>query len=124
MEHGTSLSHTSTRWCAKSNIGLGWQRRFSRSCGRCTIGYASASDRTNYHETTGRQRVEDDPASASAYISPYDNPLLWTGHSTVIDEMEEQLQAAADGAGAGAMSTTAAPASVILSMYIPGTYSR
>jgi threonine dehydratase len=78
----------------------------------------------NAADVLARQRVEDGPASASAHISPYDNPLLWTGHSTVIDEMEEQLQAAADGAGAGAMSTTAAPASLILSMYIPCTYSR
>jgi L-serine/L-threonine ammonia-lyase len=71
----------------------------------------------NAVDVLARQRVEDDTASASAaaYISPYDNPLLWTGHSTVIDEMEEQLQAA-DGAGAGAMSTTAARAAVILSL--------
>ncbi|GAX11437.1 L-serine dehydratase [Fistulifera solaris] len=27
----------------------------------------------------------------TAYISPYDNPLLWTGHSTLVDEICEQL---------------------------------
>lgn len=30
----------------------------------------------------------------AAYISPYDNPLLWTGHSTVVDEIREQLNGA------------------------------
>jgi L-serine/L-threonine ammonia-lyase len=62
----------------------------------------------NAADVVARQRVEDDPDGASAYISPYDNPLLWTGHSTVIDEIEEQLQAA----GAATLS----PAAVILSV--------
>jgi L-serine/L-threonine ammonia-lyase len=31
------------------------------------------------------------PESLAHYISPYDNPLLWTGHSTVIDEIVEDL---------------------------------
>ena len=27
----------------------------------------------------------------SAYISPYDDPLLWTGHSSVVEELQQQL---------------------------------
>ena len=27
----------------------------------------------------------------AAYVSPYDNPLLWTGHSTLVEELKEQL---------------------------------
>ena len=27
----------------------------------------------------------------AVYVSPYDNPLLWTGHSTVVDEIITQL---------------------------------
>lgn len=27
----------------------------------------------------------------AAYVSPYDNPLLWTGHSTLVDEISKQL---------------------------------
>jgi L-serine/L-threonine ammonia-lyase len=30
-------------------------------------------------------------SDTAAYISPYDHPLLWTGHSTLVDELAEQL---------------------------------
>jgi L-serine/L-threonine ammonia-lyase len=50
-------------------------------------------DNWNAADVLARQRVQDDPGTA-AYISPYDNPLLWTGHSSVIDEIDEQLQLA------------------------------
>jgi L-serine/L-threonine ammonia-lyase len=43
----------------------------------------------NAADRLARQRVEEDPTSA--YISPYDNPLLWTGHSSMIDEIVEEL---------------------------------
>jgi L-serine/L-threonine ammonia-lyase len=36
-----------------------------------------------------RERVDADPTAK--YVSPYDNPLLWTGHSTVVDEIVEDL---------------------------------
>jgi L-serine/L-threonine ammonia-lyase len=45
----------------------------------------------NAADVLARSRVQDDPDAASAYISPYDNPLLWTGHSTLVDEIVEQL---------------------------------
>lgn len=32
-----------------------------------------------------------EPTTATTTISPYDNPLLWTGHSTVVDEIITQL---------------------------------
>ena len=28
----------------------------------------------------------------AGYVSPYDNPLLWTGHSTVVDEIVDDLK--------------------------------
>ena len=43
----------------------------------------------NEADSLARQRVEDD--TEAEYVSPYDHPLLWTGHSTVVDEIVEQL---------------------------------
>ena len=43
----------------------------------------------NDADQLARQLVENDPSAS--YISPYDNPLLWTGHSTLIDELVEDL---------------------------------
>jgi len=34
---------------------------------------------------------EDGGGGGTVYVSPFDNPLLWTGHSTVIDEIITQL---------------------------------
>ena len=45
----------------------------------------------NAADQLARQKVEED--TAASYISPYDNPLLWTGHSTLIDEITEDLKA-------------------------------
>jgi L-serine/L-threonine ammonia-lyase len=67
----------------------------------------------NAADVLARQRVADDLEGASAYISPYDNPLLWTGHSTVIDEIEEQLQ---DLSPSSSPSSSLSPAAVILSV--------
>lgn len=44
----------------------------------------------NQADQVARQFVEAD--AEAAYISPYDHPLLWRGHSTVIDEIVTQLQ--------------------------------
>mmetsp|Transcript_14208 Transcript_14208/g.28660 ORF Transcript_14208/g.28660 Transcript_14208/m.28660 type:complete len:406 (+) Transcript_14208:57-1274(+) len=54
----------------------------------------------NEADTLARRRVEED--MEAEYVSPYDHPLLWTGHSTVVDEIVEQLNeqkgaAASDG---------------------------
>jgi L-serine/L-threonine ammonia-lyase len=43
----------------------------------------------NEADLMARQRVAEDPQAE--YVSPYDNPLLWTGHSTVVDEIIEDL---------------------------------
>ena len=43
----------------------------------------------NAADKLARHLVEGDPEAS--YISPYDNPLLWTGHSTLIDELAEDL---------------------------------
>lgn len=43
----------------------------------------------NEADLLARKRVEEDPQAE--YVSPYDNPLLWTGHSTVVDEIVEEL---------------------------------
>ena len=44
----------------------------------------------NAADALARQWVEQDPEAS--YISPYDNPLLWTGHSTLVDEIVHDLQ--------------------------------
>ncbi|KAL7575590.1 hypothetical protein ACA910_020160 [Epithemia clementina (nom. ined.)] len=44
----------------------------------------------NAADALARQWVEQDPEAS--YISPYDNPLLWTGHSTLIDEIIQDLK--------------------------------
>lgn len=43
----------------------------------------------NAADTLARQLVDQDPSAY--YVSPYDNALLWTGHSTVVDEIFEEL---------------------------------
>jgi len=43
----------------------------------------------NEADLLARQRAEEDPKAE--YCSPYDNPLLWTGHSTLIDEIVEEI---------------------------------
>jgi len=39
----------------------------------------------NAADSLARERVEAD--SKAEYVSPYDNPLLWTGHSSVVAEL-------------------------------------
>lgn len=43
----------------------------------------------NAADALARERAIQD--TAAQYVSPYDNPLLWTGHSTVVDEVVEEL---------------------------------
>jgi len=45
----------------------------------------------NAADVLARDMVHQDTTGATAYISPYDNPLLWTGHSTLVDEISEEL---------------------------------
>jgi L-serine/L-threonine ammonia-lyase len=52
----------------------------------------------NAADELAREKVVAD--SSAQYVSPYDNPLLWTGHSTVVDELVEEL---ADHGGVCAM---------------------
>lgn len=47
-------------------------------------------DNWNQADTVARQRVADSNGAA-AYVSPYDNPLLWTGHATMVPEIIKQL---------------------------------
>ena len=44
-------------------------------------------DNWNAADALARKLVEEDPSAA--YIPPYDHPLLWNGHSTLIDELVE-----------------------------------
>jgi L-serine/L-threonine ammonia-lyase len=41
----------------------------------------------NAADALARELVEKDPLAA--YIPPYDSPLLWQGHSTLVDELVE-----------------------------------
>lgn len=47
----------------------------------------------NAADELARQWVDEakESGGSAVYVSPYDNPLLWTGHSTVVDEMITQL---------------------------------
>lgn len=57
----------------------------------------------NQADQLARQRVDemnqnnnnsdDDASPVAVYVSPYDNPLLWKGHSTLVDEIHDQLAA-------------------------------
>lgn len=44
----------------------------------------------NIADALARQLVKESNGTA-VYVSPYDNALLWTGHSTVVDEIIHQL---------------------------------
>uniref|UniRef100_A0A448ZGG5 L-serine ammonia-lyase n=1 Tax=Pseudo-nitzschia multistriata TaxID=183589 RepID=A0A448ZGG5_9STRA len=46
----------------------------------------------NAADGLARERVDAKPVGAAEYVSPYDNPLLWTGHSTLVDEIADQLE--------------------------------
>jgi L-serine/L-threonine ammonia-lyase len=48
----------------------------------------------NAADALARKKVEESKSTEApaAYISPYDDPLLWTGHSTLVDELLEELQ--------------------------------
>lgn len=45
----------------------------------------------NAADLLARQRVDEDQTHSAAYISPYDHPLLWEGHSSLVDEIFDQL---------------------------------
>ena len=46
-------------------------------------------DNWNAADALARQLVAED--SSAAYIPPYDHPLLWEGHSTLVDELVEEM---------------------------------
>ena len=45
----------------------------------------------NAADVVVQKMVADDASGKTAYIPPFENPLLWTGHSTVIDEIYEEM---------------------------------
>lgn len=47
----------------------------------------------NSADELARKLVDEakEEGGSAVYVSPFDNPLLWTGHSTVIDEIITQL---------------------------------
>lgn len=59
----------------------------------------------NEADALARQMVKDaeEKGEGSVYVSPYDNPLLWTGHSTVVDEIVSQLTEVRDEPEIGAI---------------------
>ena len=56
----------------------------------------------NAADALARERVDAKPDEAK-YVSPYDNPLLWTGHSTIVDEIANQLEEEEHGLLPGAI---------------------
>ena len=59
----------------------------------------------NEADALAKQLVKEaeEKGEGSVYVSPYDNPLLWTGHSTVIDEIVTQLMNAQEQPEIGAI---------------------
>jgi len=53
-----------------------------------------------------RQLVVNESYGAAVYVSPYDNHLLWTGHSTVIDEIIHQLLLEFDDSSSSSSSSS------------------
>mmetsp|Transcript_19212 Transcript_19212/g.44954 ORF Transcript_19212/g.44954 Transcript_19212/m.44954 type:complete len:412 (-) Transcript_19212:435-1670(-) len=49
------------------------------------------------------RRWVDEAKEGAVYVSPYDNPLLWTGHSTIVDEVLDQLSETSNDAKVGAI---------------------
>lgn len=55
----------------------------------------------NEADLLARQLVDESLTSSdgkAAYISPYDHPLLWTGHSSLVDELIDDLDGVIPGA--------------------------
>jgi L-serine/L-threonine ammonia-lyase len=55
----------------------------------------------NQADLLARQMVDESatsPDGKAAYCSPYDHPLLWTGYSSLVDELVEDLDGEAPGA--------------------------
>jgi L-serine/L-threonine ammonia-lyase len=55
----------------------------------------------NEADLLARQLVDESSMSSdgkAAYISPYDHPLLWTGHSSLVDELIDDLDGVIPGA--------------------------
>ena len=44
----------------------------------------------NEADTLAREMVQDQK-DTTAYVSPYNDPLLWEGHATVVSEIQQQL---------------------------------
>lgn len=55
------------------------------------LGAAVTVHGKNWNEADALARERAVADAGAAYVSPYDHPLLWTGHSTVVDEVREQL---------------------------------
>ena len=44
----------------------------------------------NEADTLAREMVQDQK-DTTAYVSPYNDPMLWEGHATVVSEIQQQL---------------------------------
>ena len=67
----------------------------------------------NAADELARKRVEED--AEAEYVSPYDHQLLWTGHSTVVDEIVQQLP----GVGNTPAMIIASVVLLLLAVFIP-----
>lgn len=74
----------------------------------------------NWNQADDYTRKQVGEQEHAAYISPYDHPLLWTGHSSLVEEIQHQLvKVRDDGCGAGGAAAAAAavdPAAVLVSV--------
>jgi L-serine/L-threonine ammonia-lyase len=55
----------------------------------------------NQADLLAREMVDESsssPVGRAAYVSPYDDPLLWTGYSSIVDEIIEDLDGVTPGA--------------------------
>jgi len=69
----------------------------------------------NAADLLARRRVADDASGTSAYVSPYDHELLWEGHSTVVDEIIDEL-ARRKTTTAGREGAGVVPAAIVVSV--------
>lgn len=58
-----------------------------------SIGASVEVTGANWNEADAvvQKMVADDTSGKTAYIPPYENSLLWTGHSTVVDEIFDEM---------------------------------
>lgn len=59
-----------------------------RACDASVIVHGSVWDESDRH---ARDLVETEPPGRAIHISPFDHPLLWAGHASLVEELKDDL---------------------------------